>query len=83
MYIVQIVVRFLNQVQLHLFVEGLMSYLRYLCLFSNSGIQHILYCVVCCARVRLVTCVPNVASFCGLSILDCLFCFLLRLSSTL
>jgi hypothetical protein len=37
-----------------------MSYLRYLCLFAYSGIQHILCCVVCCARLRLVSCVPNV-----------------------
>ena len=76
MYIEQTVVRFINQVQLHLFVGGLMSYLRYLCLFAYSGIHHILCCVVCCARVRLLSCVPNVASFCGLSILDCPFCFL-------
>ena len=49
MYIVQAVVRFLNQVQqLHLFVGGLMSYLRYLSLFAHSGIQHILCCAVCC-----------------------------------
>jgi hypothetical protein len=52
-----------------------MSYLRYLCLFAHSGIHHILCCVVGCARLRLVSCVPNVASFCGLSILDCPFCF--------
>ena len=29
---------------LQLLVEGLMSYLRYLCLFSYSGVQHILCC---------------------------------------
>jgi hypothetical protein len=74
MYTVQTVVRFLNQVQLHFFVGGPMPYLCYLCLFAHSGIQHILCFVVCCARVRLVSCVPNVASFCGLSILDCPFC---------
>ena len=28
-----------------LFVGGLMSYLHYLCLFANSGVQHILCCV--------------------------------------
>ena len=28
-----------------LFVEGRMSYLRYVCLFTYSGVQHILYCV--------------------------------------
>ena len=30
---------------LHLFVDGIMSYLRYLCLFAHSGVQHILWCV--------------------------------------
>ena len=30
---------------LQLFVGGLMSYLRYLCLFAHSGVQHILCCV--------------------------------------
>jgi hypothetical protein len=59
-----------------LFVGGLMSYLCYLCLFAHSGIQHILYCVVCCVRVRLVSCGPSVPRFCGLSILDCPFYFL-------
>lgn len=73
MYIVQTVVRFLNQCQLQLFVGGLISYLRYLCLLAYSGIQHILCCVVCFARPRLVSSVPNVASFCGMSILDCPF----------
>jgi hypothetical protein len=29
---------------LRLFVRGLMSYLRYLCLFAHSGVQHILRC---------------------------------------
>jgi hypothetical protein len=28
-----------------LFVGGLMSYLRYLCLFAHSGVHHILCCV--------------------------------------
>ena len=37
---------------LHLFARGNMSYLRYLCLFVYSGIQHILpFCFVC---LRLV-----------------------------
>ena len=26
-------------------VGGIMSYLRYLCLFENSGVQHIFFCV--------------------------------------
>ena len=30
---------------LQLFVGGLMPYLRYLCLFTYSGVQHILCCV--------------------------------------
>jgi hypothetical protein len=29
-----------------LFVGGLMSYLRYLCVFAYSGVHHILCCVV-------------------------------------
>ena len=49
MYIVQIVVRFLNQVQLQLFVGGLMSYLRYVCgmlrdnailIFASDKMKH-------------------------------------------
>jgi hypothetical protein len=40
-----------------------MSYLRYLCLFTNSGVLHIL----CCVFVLLASsCVPYVASFSGL-----------------
>jgi hypothetical protein len=35
---------------LPLFVRGLMSYLRYFCLFAYSGVQHIL----CCAFVLFV-----------------------------
>jgi len=36
-----------NDVRLYrkLFVGGIMSYLRYLCLFTYSGVQHILCCV--------------------------------------
>jgi hypothetical protein len=51
---------------LQLFVAGLISYLRYLCLFAYSGIQHILCCVyfVC---LRLVY---PISSFSGLSIFD-------------
>ena len=39
-----------RSVRLHpeLFVVGLMSYLRYLGLFANSGVQHILCCVFLC-----------------------------------
>ena len=42
-----------------------MSYLRSLCLFAYSGVQHILCCVVFFNLSS--SCVPNVASFYGLS----------------
>jgi len=52
---------------LHLFVGRLVSYLRYLFLFTYSLIQHIL----CCAFVFFSSsCVPYVDSFSGLSIFD-------------
>jgi len=38
-----------------------MSYLRYMCLFAYSDVQHILCCV------------PYAGSFSGLSIFDCHF----------
>jgi hypothetical protein len=47
-----------------------MSDLRYLCLFAYSGDLHILSCVFCFACHRHVSCVPNVAGFSGLFILD-------------
>ena len=53
----------------HINMSVFMSYLRYLCLVTYSGVQHILHCVC----LRLVSCVPNVASFSGLSIVDCPF----------
>ena len=44
-----------------------MSYLRYLCLFVDRDVQHIL----CCAFAFFSSsCVPYVASFSGLSIFD-------------
>jgi hypothetical protein len=46
------------------FVEGLMSYLRYLCLLAHSGVQHILFCVFVAFFFVLYT---YVASFSGLS----------------
>ena len=76
----------------------IVSYLRYLCLFEYSGVQHILCCVLlwyvfvlclvcpmlpvslhcpflcalCCQFLYIVhSCVPYVASFSTLSILDC------------
>jgi hypothetical protein len=39
-----------------LFVEGLMFYLRYLCLFAHSGVQHILYWVFFCLVFSLSCC---------------------------
>ena len=39
-----------------------LCYLHYLCLVAHSGVQHILCCVFAC--------IPNVASFSGLSILE-------------
>jgi hypothetical protein len=35
-------------------VGGLMSYLRYLCLFVYSGVKHKMYCVLCFVYVCLV-----------------------------
>ena len=49
-----------------------MSCLHYLRLFAHSGVQHILCCVFCFVCLRPVSCVPNVVSFSGLSIFDCL-----------
>jgi hypothetical protein len=43
--------------------KGLMSYLRYLCLFAISGVQHILCFIFCFVRLRFVLCVTNDTSF--------------------
>ena len=59
MYIVQTVVRFRNQVQLHVLFTLFVF-------VAHSGIQHILCCVVCCARDRLVCPMLPVS-------VDCLF----------
>jgi hypothetical protein len=60
MYIVQTVVRFLNQGQFQLFVGGVMSSLRYLCLFSHK------WCLVCPMLPGFVDCsfliVPSIFS---------------------
>ena len=40
-------------VGLYLIVGGLMSYLRYLCLFAYSSVQHILCCVFCFVFVTI------------------------------
>ena len=55
---------------LQLFVGGLMSYLRYLCLLAFSCVH--IYCVVFSLCLSS-SCVTNVASFSGLSIFDCYF----------
>jgi hypothetical protein len=60
---------------LELFVEGFYSYLRYLCLFTYSGVQRIVYCVFVLFFLHLVypmlsvslgfssSCIPYVVSF--------------------
>ena len=53
---------------LQLFVGGSISYLRYFCLFANSGVQHIFCCVFFSS-----SCVPCVASFSGMSLFYCAF----------
>ena len=35
----------INDLQLFVFVGGLICYLRYVCLFADSSVQHILCCV--------------------------------------
>jgi hypothetical protein len=52
------------RLELQLFVGGLMSYLRYLCLFVYSGVQYILF--ICFLFCFSSSCVPYVASFSGL-----------------
>jgi hypothetical protein len=47
-----------------------MSYLRYLCLFVYSGVQHICVVFLFCF---FSYCVPYVASFSELSMFDCPF----------
>ena len=46
-----------------------MSYLRYLCMFAHSGVQHILCCGF--GLFVFVLCLVYVASFSGLSIFEC------------
>ena len=58
--------RFLHQNDVRFIFTSSCLYLHYLCLFAYSGVQHIL----CCVCVHLVSCVPNVTSFSGLSIID-------------
>jgi len=51
-------------IYLQLFVGGLMSYLRYLCLVACSGVRHILCCVVVFIFLRLVYPVLPVSQDC-------------------
>ena len=52
--------QWLVRLYLQLLVEGLMSYVRYLCLLEHSGVQHILCCVflvlcaLCCQFLWIV-----------------------------
>ena len=47
-----------------------MSYWRYLCLFADSGVQHILWCFLVLFVFVFFSCVPNVSSFSRLFIFD-------------
>ena len=47
---------------------GIMSYLRYLCLFACGGVQHIMSCVF--ALFLFSSCVPFDASSSGLFIFE-------------
>ena len=47
-------------------------------LFAHNGVQHILCCGFRFVSLRLVSCVPNVVSFSGLSIVICPSGFLWR-----
>jgi hypothetical protein len=51
-------------------LNGPMSYLRYLCLFAHSGVQHILRCDF---SLFVFVFVPYVADFPGLPIFECHF----------
>jgi len=56
-------------------VGRLVSYLRYLCLFVHSGVKYILCCIYSFVCLRLVSFVPNVAGFSGLSMFNCVYGF--------
>ena len=59
----------INYLQLFVFVGGLISYLRYVWLFANSGVQHIL----CCVFPRIVYPMLPVALDCPLLIAASVF----------
>jgi hypothetical protein len=54
---------FVGGFYLQLFVGGVMSCLRHLCLLVYNGVEHILCSVFCFICLRLVVCAPNIASF--------------------
>ena len=71
---------------LQLFVEGSMSYLRYMCLFTYIGVQHIMWCVfvlfvfvsctLCCQFLWIVHLwLPLRYSLTFIYYLSCMFCF--------
>ena len=64
---------------LQLFVGGLMSYLHYLCLFTYSGVQHILCCVplVVCRRAHVLFTLFAVCLRIVVSNTYCVFVFVL------
>ena len=68
------------RVNLQLFVEERMSYIRDLCLFAYSGVQQILVLFMLCFST---SCVPYVANISGLSGFDCPFGILYRLFNCL
>ena len=47
---------------LQLFVGGIISYLRYLCLFGYSGVQHILCCIFVLFFFILCKCFPRAST---------------------
>ena len=47
---------------LQLFVGGIISYLRYLCLFGYSGVQHILCCIFVLFFFVLCKCFPRAST---------------------
>ena len=71
---------------LQLFVGGSMSYLRYMCLFTYTGVQHIMWCVfdlfvfvlctLCCQFLWIVHLwLPLRYSLTFIYYLSCMFCF--------
>jgi len=73
---------------LQLFVGGFISYLRCLCSFAHSGVQHILCCVHYLFVFRLVACVASFSGSLCICLPSCGLCcqflwFIIYLSSVL